>query len=92
MLVGLTPPDLSGQVLGAESAARATCQGLGALLAGALAEAVDAGQGIAVLAVASVLVSGALARPLARATRPRPETIRRPASPMKIATSVRSTS
>jgi predicted MFS family arabinose efflux permease len=91
VLVGLTPPDLSGQVLGAESAARATCQGLGALLAGALAEVVDAGQAIAVLAVASVLVSGALARPLARATRARPEMTRHPASTVKVATSVRST-
>jgi len=89
VLVGLTPPDLSGQVLGAESAARATCQGLGALLAGAVAEGIEPGHAIAVLAAASVLVSAALARPLARAIRPRPEP-RRPASTMTIATTVRS--
>ena len=72
MLVALTPPELSGQVLGAESAARATCQGLGALAAGAVAEAVDTGNAIAALAVLSLLVSAALTRPLARATQLRP--------------------
>ena len=75
LLVELTPPDLSGQVLGAESAARATCQGLGALLAGAMAEVIDPGHAIAVLAVVSLLVCAALTRPLARATQPRPRKI-----------------
>ena len=64
LLVELTPPDLSGQVLGAESAARATCQGLGALLAGAVAEVIDPGHAIAVLAAVSLLVSASLTRPL----------------------------
>lgn len=68
LLVELTPRDLSGQVLGAESAARATCQGLGALLAGALAEVIDPGTTIAALAVVTLLVSAALTRPLTRGT------------------------
>jgi predicted MFS family arabinose efflux permease len=84
LLVGLAPPDLSGQVLGAESAARATCQGLAALLAGAVAEVVSPGHAIAALALVSLLVSAALTRPLARATRPRPEAPRRPVPIMKV--------
>ncbi|VXC28404.1 MFS transporter [Aeromicrobium sp. 9AM] len=72
MLVELTPPHLSGQVLGAESAARATCQGFGALLAGALAEGIAPGVTIALLGVVSLLVSAALTRPLVRATQTRP--------------------
>jgi hypothetical protein len=78
LLVELTPPALSGQVLGAESAARATCQGLGALLAGAMAEMIQPGNAITVLAVVSLLVSAALTRPLARATQPRPERLHHP--------------
>lgn len=74
LLVELIPPDLSGQVLGAESAARATCQGLGALLAGAIAEMIRPGHAIAVLALVSLLVTAALTRPLIRATQPRPGT------------------
>jgi predicted MFS family arabinose efflux permease len=89
LLVELTPPDLSGQVLGAESAARATCQGLGALLAGAVAEVIDPGHAIAVLAVVSLLVSAALSRPLVRATQTRPEMQRHPVEIMMIATSTR---
>ena len=73
LLVEVTPPDLSGQVLGGESAARATCQGLGALLAGAVAEVIEPGHAIAVLAAVSLLVSASLTRPLIRASRPRPE-------------------
>ena len=79
LLVEVTPPHLSGQVLGAESAARATCQGLGALLGGAIAEMIRPGQAITVLAVVSLIVCAALARPLARATRPRPESSQQPA-------------
>ena len=78
LLVELTPPELSGQVLGAESAARATCQGIGALLAGAVAEVIDPGPAIAVLALASLLVCAALTHPLIRATQPRHP---RPAAP-----------
>jgi predicted MFS family arabinose efflux permease len=72
LLVELTPPELAGQVLGAESAARATCQGLAALLAGTVAELIDPGHAIAVLAVASLLVSAALTRTLVRATQTLP--------------------
>jgi len=79
LLVELTPPELSGQVLGAESATRATCQGLGALAAGALAESIDPGHAIAALAVVSLLVSAALTRPLGRATQPRPRVPHSPA-------------
>ena len=68
LLVELTPLHLSGQVLGADSAARATCQGMGALLAGAMAEVIDPSHAIAVLGVVSLLVSAALARPLLRTT------------------------
>jgi predicted MFS family arabinose efflux permease len=70
LLVKLTPPHLSGQVLGAESAARATCQALGALLAGTIAEMIQPGHAITVLAVVSLLVCAALTRPLARVTQP----------------------
>jgi predicted MFS family arabinose efflux permease len=79
LLVELTPAHLSGQVLGAESAARATCQGLGALLGGAIAEVIQPGHAITVLAVVSLLVCAALTRPLARATQPRPERFHHPA-------------
>lgn len=82
LLVKLTPAHLSGQVLGAESAARATCQGLSALLAGAVAEAIDPGHAIAVLAVVSLLVCAALTRPLARAVQRRPEEPHQPAAPV----------
>jgi predicted MFS family arabinose efflux permease len=67
MLVALTPPELSGQVLGVEGSARMTCQGLGALLAGALADTLDVGLTMTLLAAASVLVSLVLTRPLATA-------------------------
>lgn len=72
LLVELTPPELSGQVLGAESAARATCQGICALLAGALAEGIAPGSAIALLAFASLLVSMALTGSLVRAAQKPP--------------------
>jgi MFS family permease len=67
LLVKLTPPSLAGQVLGVDSAARVTCQGLGALLAGAIAETVTVGNAIVLLALGSVLVSLALTPALTRA-------------------------
>lgn len=67
LLVALTPAHLSGQVLGAESAARVTCQGLAAVLAGGLAELTPPGAAIALLAVGSLLVSLALTPGLRRA-------------------------
>jgi hypothetical protein len=69
LLPRLTPAAMSGRVLGAESAARVTCQGLGALLAGRLAEAMGAGTTIALLAVGSLLVSAALTPALGGAER-----------------------
>jgi predicted MFS family arabinose efflux permease len=69
MLVALTPRDLAGQVLGVESSARMTFQGVGALVAGATADVLDVGVTISLLAVASLVVSLALTRPLAHAAR-----------------------
>jgi predicted MFS family arabinose efflux permease len=69
LLVALTPTHLSGQVLGAESAARVTCQGLAAALAGGLAELLSPGATIALLAVGSLMVSLALTPALRRAAR-----------------------
>jgi predicted MFS family arabinose efflux permease len=67
ILVQLTPAALSGQVLGVESAARVTCQGLGALLAGGVAELVEPGHAIAGLAIGSLAVSAILTPALTRA-------------------------
>jgi predicted MFS family arabinose efflux permease len=69
LLVALTPTHLSGQVLGAESAARVTCQGLAAALAGGLAELVSPGATITLLAVGSLTVSLALTPALRSAAR-----------------------
>ncbi|HEY3529535.1 MAG TPA: hypothetical protein VGK78_10315 [Nocardioides sp.] len=69
LLVALTPAHLSGQVLGAESAARVTCQGLAAALAGTLAEVVGPSHTIVVLALASLVVSMCLTPALTRTTR-----------------------
>jgi MFS family permease len=69
MLVALTPRELSGQVLGVESSVRMTCQGLGALTAGALADVVDVGLAMTLLAVLSLAVSAALSPGLRRAAR-----------------------
>ena len=68
LLVRLTPANLAGQVLGAESAARITFQGLAAALAGALAEVIPAQIAIALLGVCSLLVSLSLTPSLRRAT------------------------
>ena len=66
-LVALTPPALRGQVLGAESSARMTTQGVCAVMAGALADLVSTAPAMALLGVASLLVSLVLGRPLTRA-------------------------
>ncbi|MGY1671977.1 MFS transporter [Geodermatophilus sp. SYSU D00710] len=66
-LVALTPEELRGQVLGVESAARMTAQGLCAALAGGLADVVSAGPAMAVLGLASLVVSLALVPGLRRA-------------------------
>ena len=69
LLVRLTPARLSGQVLGAESAARVTCQGLGAVVAGGLAELIRPGSAIALLALGSLVVSACLTPALIRVAR-----------------------
>jgi predicted MFS family arabinose efflux permease len=70
VLVDLTPADLRGQVLGLESALRMTAFGIFAILAGGLAELTSAAPAIATFAAASLLVSAALTRPLARVMNP----------------------
>ena len=66
VLVDLTPVDLRGQVLGLESALRMTAFGVFAILAGALADLTAPGPGITAFAVASLLASAVLTRPLGR--------------------------
>ena len=66
ILVDLTPEELRGQVLGLESALRMTTFGVVAILAGALADLTAAAPAITVFAAASLMVSIALTRPLAR--------------------------
>ena len=66
-LVALAPADVRGQALGVEGSARMTAQGLGAVLAGALADVVGAGLAITVFALSSLAVTAALAPALVRA-------------------------
>ena len=66
-LVALAPEDVRGQALGVEGSARMTMQGVCAVLAGVLADAVGAGVAITVLAVSSLAVTAVLAPALARA-------------------------
>jgi hypothetical protein len=66
-LVALTPAGLRGQVLGVESAARMTGQGVLAVLAGVLGDATTPGTAVAVFAATSLTVSLALAPGLRRA-------------------------
>ncbi len=65
-LVALTLEEMRGQVLGVESAARMTAQGVCAALAGGLADVVPAGPAMALLALASLAVSVALVPGLRR--------------------------
>jgi predicted MFS family arabinose efflux permease len=67
ILMQLTPAPLYGQVLGVDSAARVTCQGLGALLAGGVAELIEPSHAIAALALGSLVVSTILTPALTRA-------------------------
>lgn len=57
LLVAVTPRELAGQVMGAESSARVAFQGVAAAVAGGLAEIVPTGQAIGLLSVASIAVS-----------------------------------
>jgi hypothetical protein len=65
-LVALTPPDLRGQVLGVESSVRMTLQGLCAATAGLVADLLSPATAVVLLASASIAVSLALTRSLAR--------------------------
>jgi predicted MFS family arabinose efflux permease len=69
LLVALTPHELTGQLLGAESSARVAFQGLAAAMAGALAEFVPTGQAIGLLSLSSIAVSLVLIPGLRRAAR-----------------------
>ncbi len=66
VLVNVTPPELRGQVLGLESALRMTTFGVCAVAAGAAADLANPGLIMTICAVASLVVSGLLLRPLSR--------------------------
>lgn len=70
-LLELTPEAIRGQVQGVESAGRMTWQGLGAAIAGGLAQYLGAGAAIALAAAASLAVT-LLNRPLRTASGDRP--------------------
>ncbi|MCU7826623.1 hypothetical protein [Kitasatospora sp. DSM 101779] len=61
-VLALTPERVRGQVQGVESAGRTTCQGIGAALAGGVAQLLGTATAITVLAAASVTVT-VLSRP-----------------------------
>jgi predicted MFS family arabinose efflux permease len=65
-LMRLTPPDTRGQALGLHSAGMLTMQGLSALLAGLLAEVLPAHDVMALLALASLLITVGLIPALRR--------------------------
>lgn len=77
-LLALTPEDLSGHALGLQSAGTLAMQGVGAALAGAVAQHTSPATAMTVMAVASVVVTVALARGL-RA--PVPGLVRQPVRP-----------
>lgn len=59
-MVAVTAPKVRGQLLGLQSSGMLTMQAVGASIAGAVAEGIHVGQAMAVMAVASLLVSAAL--------------------------------
>lgn len=63
-LLALTPEELSGHALGLQSAGMLAMQGVGAALAGAVAQHTSPATAMTVMAVASVVVTVALARGL----------------------------
>ncbi|WP_235437782.1 hypothetical protein [Kitasatospora griseola] len=65
-LLALTPDAERGQVQGVESAGRITWQGIGAAIAGVLAQLVEPGWAIAVLAALSLAVTAASRRAVRR--------------------------
>ncbi|MEU6756515.1 hypothetical protein [Streptomyces sp. NPDC046685] len=68
-LLALTPDAVRGQVQGVESAGRMTCQGLGAAIAGGLAQYLAPGSAIALAAAVSVAVTVLAAPAVARTAR-----------------------
>ncbi|MET9480129.1 MFS transporter [Streptomyces sp. NPDC006638] len=60
-LIALTPDDIQGQALGLDTSGRLTMQGVAAALAGAVAQYTSPATAIAVMALASVAVTLALA-------------------------------
>jgi predicted MFS family arabinose efflux permease len=75
-LMALTPDDMQGQALGLHSSGMLTMQGIGATLAGAVAQHTSPATAMAVMAAASVTVTLVLApglrRPAPQAAMPRP--------------------
>ncbi|WP_442802574.1 hypothetical protein [Streptomyces sp. CB01635] len=77
-LLSLTPDDLAGQALGLHATGMAAFQGIGALLAGTLAQLTSSATAITLMAAGSVTVTLALAalgrreerRPAVPGTRP----------------------
>ncbi|WP_085368768.1 MFS transporter [Leifsonia sp. NCR5] len=67
LLVAVTPHELTGQILGAESSARVAFQGVAAAVAGGLAEIVQTGLAIGLLSLTSIAVSVMLIPGLGRA-------------------------
>ena len=65
-LIALTPPDVRGQVLGLHSSGMLAMQGVGAVIAGTVAEYAAVGHAMAIMAGASVLVTVALTPGLRR--------------------------
>lgn len=72
-LMALTPKDIHGQALGLHSAGMLTMQGVGAALAGAVAQYVAPGTAMAVMAAASLTVTLLLAPGLRREPPAAPE-------------------
>lgn len=62
-LMSLTPDDLAGQALGLHATGMAAFQGIGALLAGTLAQLTSPATAMTLMAAASVTVTLALAAP-----------------------------
>ncbi|WP_328307229.1 MFS transporter [Streptomyces sp. NBC_00442] len=83
-LMALVPDGLMGQALGLHSSGMLACQGLGAALAGAVAQRVPAGTAMAVIAAASVAVTLALAAGSGRIRGPRRRVERRRRAPQRV--------
>jgi len=80
-LLALTPDELSGHALGLHSSGMLTMQGVGAALAGAVAEQTSPATAMTVMAAASVLVTLALAPGLRPGLHPAPSPSEAPEAP-----------